>query len=285
MSMGRPDPPTTLNVVITGQICCGDQYLTAALSDHPKITCHSVLLDADDSVRRYYHELYFGDSVNTPDWLVEGHISGEQYLTNKIFDNALKGESVIGVSVLYPHLYARDLWDYFSNWCRVGDFCLVHMKRNPVCCFASLKMWERDGNTLDSPAVTKFNRGYADVVGHPSTFPGGFPSRSVVPVQVDPDELYAFVRMQIAAEMKVATMCEDRLEFSYEELIQGFEGLSPHLFEFLGLGPVPRRMVQKWVKRFKVRQGRPLKGVIANWRSLCANAPSDIQPYLDPEAL
>lgn len=283
--MGRLDSPTVLNVVITGQICCGDRYLAAVLSDHPQITCHSVLLDADDSVRRYYHELYFGDSVNTPDWLVEGHISGEQYLTNKIFDNALNGEKVVGVSVLYPHLYARDMWEYFTNWCRVGDFCIISLKRNPVCCFASLKLWERAGNTLDSPAVTKFNRGYADVVGRPSTFPSGFPIERVMPIQLDAEELYAFVRMQVAAEMKVANMCDDRLEFSYEEMIRNFGAVSKHLWPFLGLSAPPKSVVNKWVRRLRTYQGRPLRGVVANWAKLCADAPSDIRPYLDPKAL
>jgi hypothetical protein len=285
MNIGRPEPPASLNVVITGQICCGDRYLAAVLSDHPHITCHSVLLDADDSVRRYYHELYFGASVNTPDWLVEGHISGEQYLTNKIFDNTLKDEEVIGVSVLYPHLYARDMWEYFSAWCRAGDFCLINMKRNPVSCFASLKLWERDGNTLHSPAVTKFNRGYADVLGHPSTFPMGFPADPVVPVWVELPELCAFVRMQIAAEMKVADMCDDRLEISYEELLLNFRELSSHLFSFLGSSPVSRSLVNKWARRFRACKGRPLSSVIANWSSLCAEAPLDIRPFLDPRAI
>ena len=279
------ESPTTLNTVVTGQVCCGDRYLSAILCDHPSIFCHSVLLDPDDAVRRYYHEDYFGDAGSTPDWLVEGHISGEQYLTNKIFDNPLKSEEVIGVSVLYPHLYARDLWDYFSEWCRVGDFCVIHLKRNPVACFASLKMWESSGNDLTPLSVTKFDRGYTDIVGHPSMLPAEFFS-TVSPVHLDLDELYEFVRTHLAADVKVATMCEDRLEISYEELMLNFSSVCPHLFSFLGCEAISQRAMKHWdsVLRLKV-SGLSLRNVVSNWYSVCAEAPLDVRPWFDPEAI
>jgi len=277
--------PTTLNIVVTGQVCCGDKYLSAILCDHPKMTCHSVLLDPDDAVRRYYHESYFGDAGSTPDWLVEGHISGEQYLTNKIFDNPLNSEEVIGVSVLYPHLYARDLWDYFSGWDRTGDFCLIHLKRNPVACFASLKIWENAGNVLAPPSASKFDRGYTEIVGHPSLLPARFFS-TVPPIHVDLDELYSFVREHLAAEVKVATMCEDRLELSYEELMTDFSSLSPQLFSFLGSPPLSEEETSRWDSALRLKAvGRSLRNVIANWYSVCAEAPQDIKPWLDPEAI
>lgn len=276
------EPPATLNTVITGQLCCGDRYLAAALCDHPKITCHSVLLDSDDSVRRYYHESYFGDTGTTPDWLVEGHISGEQYLTNKIFDNPLREEEVIGVSVLYPHLYARDLWDYFSNWCRVGDFCVINLKRNPIACFASLKVWERDGNSLSKPSVTKFNRGYTEIVGHPSTLPVEFPRRAT-PVHANLEELYAFVRMHMAADRKVADMCEDRLELTYEELVTNFIEVCPAVFSFLDRKPLPIRTIRKWSSSFSKLGRTPIHRMLSNWNAVCREAPSDIQVWLNPE--
>jgi len=279
------EPPTTLNTVVTGQVCCGDKYLAAILCDHSDIICHSVLLDSDDAVRRYYHESYFGDAGSTPDWLVEGHISGEQYLTNKIFDNPLKSEGVIGVSVLYPHLYARDLWDYFSEWCRAGDFCVIHLKRNPVACFASLKMWEKSGNDLAPLSVTKFDHGYTDIVGHPSTLPAGF-LNALPPVHLDSDELYEFVRTHVAADLKVATMCEDRLEISYEELMLDFSSVCPHLFSFLGCETISKQTVKHWDKVLRLKSSKlSLRNVVTNWYSVRAEAPSDIRSWFDPEAI
>ena len=266
------EPPTTLNTVVTGQVCCGDKYLSAILCDHPDITCHSVLLDPDDAVRRYYHESYFGGDGSTPDWLVEGNISGEQYLTNKIFDNPLKREEVIGVSVLYPHLYARDLWDYFSEWCRVGDFCVIHLKRNPVACFASLKMWENSGHNLIPSSVTEFDYTYTDIAGHP--------------IQLDLDELYEFVRTHLAADIKVAMMCEDRLEISYEELMLDFSSVCPHLFSFLGRETIPDRIVKHWDAVLRLKSSKlSLRNVVSNWHSACAKAPSDIRAWFDSEAI
>lgn len=279
------EPPTTLNTVVTGQICCGDKYLSAILCDHPDIICHSVLLDPNDAVRRYYHESYFGDAGNTPDWLVEGHISGEQYLTNKIFDNPLRNEEVVGVSVLYPHLYARDLWDYFSSWCRSGDFCVIHLKRNPVSCFAALKMWENSGNDLTPTSVTKFDRGYTDIVGHPSELPVEF-CRGLPPIHLDLDELYEFVRVHLAADTKVSTMCEDRLEISYEEFMLNFSSVCPHIFSFLGREVIPPEAVKHWESVLRLKGAElSLRNVISNWYSVCAEAPLDIKPWLDSEAL
>ena len=282
--MGLPEPSATLNTIITGQICCGDKYLSAILCDHPEITCHSVLLDADDAVRRYYHEAYFGDAGNTPDWLVEGHISGEQYLTNKIFDNPLKSEEVIGVSVLYPHLYARDLWDYFSSWCRAGDFCVIQLKRNPVACFASLKMWESEGNSLAKPSITKFDRGYTEILGYPSPLPVGFYERAS-PLQLNHEELYTFIRAHAAADLKVEAMCTDRLEMTYEELILDFPAVCSHIFSFLDRECIPKKVMKHWSSLLNLRNSKvPLREVVANWSSICERAPTDIKPYLDPEA-
>lgn len=283
--MGLFEPPVTLNTIITGQICCGDKHLSSILSDHPDITCHSVLLDADDAVRRYYHEDYFGDTGSTPDWLVEGHISGEQYLTNKIFDNPLNNEKVIGVSVLYPHLYAQDLWDYFSSWCRAGDFCVINLKRNPVACFVALKLWERADNFSAPTSTTKFNHGWADVVGHPSKLPVEFPSR-IAPIQIDIPELYSFIRMQLAADIKTAQICDDRLEILYEELVLDFPSVCSQLFSFLGCESFSKDIIGKWSTVLKLKNGDiPVSSIVSNWYSVCSEAPSDIKPLLDSEAL
>ena len=275
----------TLNTIVTGQICCGDKYLSSILCDHPNIICHSVLLDEDDAVRRYYHEDYFGNTGSTPDWLVEGHISGEQYLTNKIFDNPLNDEKVIGVSVLYPHLYAQDLWDYFSSWCRAGDFCVINLKRNPVACFVSLKLWERADNFLAPTPTTKFDRGWVDVVGHPNELPVEF-SSEITPIQLDIVELYSFIRMHLAADIKTERMCEDRLEISYEEFVLDFPSVCPHISSFLGCDSFSRNIIDKWSTVLKLKNGdMSVSRIVSNWHLVCEEAPSDIKPYLDSEAL
>ena len=288
MGLNFSETPGVLNFIITGQTSSGNKLLQAALNNYElpnhssPITCHSALLSDDAAVRRYYHELYFGPSGNTPDWLVEGHISGEQYLTNKIFDNNLLGEKAIGVCVLYPHMYARDLWDYFIHWCRVGDFCVVSLDRNPFSCFACLKLWERDNHYLREITPPSY-RTYTDVVGHECPHYSHFPPHTA-PVHVDVQEAITFVRAHVAAKEKTDALCDDRLEISYRELTQHFYATSEELLRFLNL-PLNPSWSSAWDKEYRKTPATPVKKMIANWATLRMQLPDDIAELADPEAL
>ena len=87
----------------------------------------------------------------------------------------------------------------------------------------------------------------------------------------------------MAADMKVAAMCEDRLELTYEELITNFSEVCPALFSFLSLTPLPRRTVTKWSSAFSKANRTPLHRMVSNWNVVCREAPSDIQMWLNPE--
>lgn len=288
MGLNFSETPEILNFVIAGQVSGGHKLLAEALNsyeldDHPSpLTCHSVLLSENPAVRRYYHEVYFGPSGNTPDWLVEGHISGEQYLTNKIFDNALLGEKAIGVCVIYKHMYDRDLWDYFLNWCRSGDFCLINLNRNPFSCFACIKLWERNNFFLrDVPSAPY--QAYTDVVGAPCPYYSHFPATSA-PVHISVSEAIDFARAHVAANQKSASMCDDRLEVGYEELVGNFYRTSEEILRFLDL-PLNHHWSVRWTRYFQELESVPLRRMIANWDSLCSQLPPDLKELADPGAL
>jgi len=215
----------------------------------------------DDATRRSAHEEYFGSSGTTPDWLVTGHISGEQYLTNKIFDNALNEENVVGVKVLYPHIYRYDLWEYFANWCRRGDFCVIQLKRNPVASYLSLREarrqsdWWEQGLPVDPDAKESFA------------------------AQIDVGDLVRFVRAHAAAEQKVSSMCDDRLEIDFSELVLNFRHVMEEVMAFLNL-PFQRRILSAWSP-----PKRSLERRVLDWRHLRDRVPSDIVPYFDDEKL
>jgi|TARA_R110000824_G_scaffold31783_1_gene103086 hypothetical protein len=238
--------PEVLNFVITGPPKCGTSALQTALATHPRVVCHAELLAESNAVRRSHHEEYFGPSGNTPDWLVTGHISGEQYLTNKIFDNPLSGESFIGVTVLYPHIHAYDLWDYLTCWCQGGDFCLVQVKRNPVACFIALENERRMASGLA--------------------------------YRLDINELISFVRMQLATDAKVARLCGDRLEINYSELVNSHAQVVSGVFDFIGVPPGGRGKPGAPAGSY-----RDFERVPAHWQYLREKVPSDVQQYFDPE--
>jgi hypothetical protein len=260
MGLSKSNGPEVLNFVITGPVSGGASVIQAALAEHPLVACHASLLAECNAERRGYHEDYFGPSGNTPDWLVTGHISGEQYLTNKIFDNPLCGEKLIGVTILYPHLYAHDLWDYLTNWCRGGDFCLIQVKRNPVACFLASEQERRQAAWFPD-----------DAAGEPLV-------RS--PLQVDVGALISFARMQAAADEKVARICDDRLEVGYSELVNDYQSVLSDVFDFLG---IPMGRIGK--KGVPAGTRRDFEANSTGWQYLRSRVPSDVQKYFDHEEL
>ena len=260
MGLSKSKGPEVLNFVITGPVSGGASVIQAALAKHPLVVCHASLLAECNAERRGYHEDYFGPSGNTPDWLVAGHISGEQYLTNKIFDNPLRGEGSVGVTILYPHLYAHDLWDYLTDWCRVGDFCLIQVKRNPVACFLAAEQIRREADWFSDEAPE-------DPTG-----------RS--PLQVDVGALISAVRMQAAADEKVARICDDRLEIGYCELVNDYHTVVTDVFDFLGIS-----IGRRGRKDVSLSNQRDFEHNSTHWQYLRSRVPPDVQKYFDPEEL
>jgi hypothetical protein len=258
MGLIKSDAPQVLNFIVTGQVRCGASAIQQSVNRHTRAVCHSDVMHPDDTTRRIAHEKYFGPSGTTPDWLVDGHISGEQYLTNKIFDNALKEESAVGVKVLYPHIYRYDLWEYFANRCRCGDFCVIQLKRNPIASFLSLREVRRQEG-WESPVDPVEAEG--------------------LPSQININDLVQFVRAHAAAEQKVASMCEDRLEIEFSELFLNFRYVMEEVMDFLNL-PFQRSILSAWAP-----PKRSLERRVVNWRHLKDRVPVDVARYFEDEKL
>jgi|TARA_R110000824_G_scaffold82768_9_gene207467 hypothetical protein len=267
MGLSKLEAPEVLNFVITGQLECGASLLREALNRHSMLICHGDLLAEDDASRRVHHESYFGPSGNTPDWLVAGHISGEQYLTNKIFDNPLRGEKAIGVKIPYSRVYAYDLWDYLSNRCLVGDFCMIQVKRNPVACFVSIQQRCPVFPNLATPQESSFERELREISDLPPPPPPPL-------LQLDIDELVSFVRQHAAADEKIARVCDDRLEINYSELIYDFPNVFQETLKFLG-------MPSERVKSPICIKGAGAGHRLTQWRHLRDKVPHDIRSYFE----
>jgi len=200
MAWYNEESSETLNFIVAGGYFAGHELLQQALSKHPSIVCHGDVLNADEEVRQAVHESYFGDSRLVPDWYQRDTLSVEQYLSNKIFDNAIHDEQAIGVRVNYHDIIENDLLDYFQDKCRRGDFCLLHVVRNPVACFFDyLSCHPQD------------NRTFCSVV----------------------DLLVTFVRKHTAAESKINRAFDDRLVIPYHELLLDFKGSLRSILKYL----------------------------------------------------
>lgn len=256
MAWYNEDNPETLNFMVAGNIECGHDLLQASLSAHPEIICHGDVLHEKEALRKVEHEAYFGESGRVPDWYVPSYLSMEQYLNNKIFDNTLHQEKAVGVKVSYHHFIAQDLWDYTLRKCRHGDFCLLHVQRNPVACFVDYMRsaaWPHNAGPL---RVSQNN------------------------VTVDPKLLVPFVRNHLSTALKVDRLCEDRVVVNYHELLLDFRGTLEKLFKYLDI-----RYSSACIPNLKRIRRRDARSSISNWQQLKRELPSDVLEYLESPTL
>lgn len=247
MAWYNDDNPETLNFVLTGNHHSGYGLLQASLNAHPRMVCHGDVLHPNESVRKTEHESYFNYGGKFSDYFVPQHLSVEQYLNNKIFDNTLNEEKAVGVKINYDTFRDYDLWDYIDQRSRRGDFCVVHVTRNPVACFVA----KQQALGLDVPFV-----GSA--------------------VYVDAKALTDFCRNHSAVSMKLDRYCPDRAIIPYHELLLDFRGVLERLFEFLELDFSPA-----CIPNHRKVQRREIRYRVANWTDLQEKVPADVREFVN----
>lgn len=198
-----------LNFVIVGNDFSGHRLVFEALSIHPEIACHADLLATDSEVRKESHERYFGTTDKVPDWFQPHLLSAEQYLNNKIFDNNINKENAIGVLLSYSDFSNYDIWDFVTQKCRLGDFCVIHVMRNPVACYVDLM------TRAVNSCKTETNR--------------------LKKVSLNPKSLTSFVSNHVADSMKINRICDDIGIIPYHELVLDYSGTIESLLNFLDM--------------------------------------------------
>ena len=258
MAWYNEDQPETLNFMVVGNYHSGHDLLQACLSAHPSMICHGDVLHPDEAIRKEEHEEYFGDSGKVPDWYQPRDLSVEQYLNNKIFDNTLYDEKAVGVRLSYTNFIESDLWDYADQKCRRGDFCLLHVVRNPVACFVDFMSQQQRKGLLDFPVGPSFGQS----------------------VSLELLELTNFVRNHLATEIKVNRLCSDRAVIPYHELLLDFKSTLQQIFKFLELPYSPACVPNK-----KKIQTKDMRSRISNWQQLKAELPLDVRDVLESPTL
>lgn len=256
----------TLNFVVVGPVRGGTSIVQSAISNRKGAVCHADLFHPEVQMRQDCHEAYFGacpDKDKLQDWYVEGGVlSPYQYLASRIFDNPMAAERCIGVRIHYSMIQALQLCDTFEQKTREGDFCVIHVRRNPVACYVSLKQAELSGIWL-------LSRNDERRVSRPSR------------ISVDVNDLTAFVREQLAIERRIREACDDSLFLDYADLAYRTQETLRTVFEFLELPdedtppcPTTRRL-----------PNRDMLERISNLDALRRTAPSEVRVLLTDEVL
>jgi hypothetical protein len=242
------------NYVLAGSVRAGTSAVASSVNNYGGAICHVGLFDKDVEVRKRAFEDYFGESSDgTPEYYVEGETNPWQFINSRVLDNPQRGETAVGVSLAYDTLHRFDLYDLLHERGRAGDFSVVHVVRNPVACFISLKQAEHSGQW-----VRTWNGAEAPFM----------PS----PLRIIPEELVAFCSAHETVCAKVRAACEDRLEVQYRDLCENFQGVMAEVFEFLELPPKPV-LAKPAYRRLK---NRPMLDRVTNW----AEVRLDVSTYI-----
>lgn len=236
---------SVLNVVVIGNDCSGSGLIQHALSRHPKAVCHSSLFHPNRAVRKESHERYFGrpESENVIDWYEPASISVEHYLNNKIFDNALREESVIGVRVPCETLLRNELDAYFKQRCDAGKLSMIHVYRNPIACFIA-----REQRRLKTTNA----------------------------VYVAPQEITDYVRKHNVATLRLRDIFSDYLEFNFHEVLLDYTQAVKHVCQFLELPFTP-----DLVNRELMAYHRSNRYSVINWKELLTKCDAEVREQLE----
>lgn len=255
----------TLNFAVVGAVRAGTSIVQSAICNRRGAVCHADLFHPSIEVRKDAHEAYFGlakDPKKSPEWwLPDGAMSPLQYVNHRILDNPQQGEQAVGFRIHYPMIRQLELFELFDIRCREGDFCLVHVVRNPVACFVSLKQAERS------------NVWRVDVNDPPAPSPGR--------ISIEPGELTEYVREHMAMRQRISQCCQDQQIVQYADLLYDVQNTLRGVFRYLELEdqdepPFPscRRL-----------RNRDFLSRINHFEQLRQVVPSDVRAFFDEETL
>lgn len=199
-----------LNFVLVGDVRAGTYPLHTALATIPTIAAHAHLLHDNAQVRTKAYSHYFkqcGLPFNSEE------NSAHHFLRNRIFDRPLHNETIVGVRITYDQMRKHDLFDLLKEHTNEGDFCVIHVERNPLACFVSKKQSEA------SSIYYKTSRTVTDKI----------PNK----IWLDSEELTDFVREHSYVRDKINAVCHDVCRIQYQNMYFDFDSVLNTVLKFL----------------------------------------------------
>jgi hypothetical protein len=216
-----------------------------SLDAHPDITCHGDLLHPRDGVRQSEHSSYMFHPESIALSFDPGRISADQFF-NRVFCDT-PSAAAVGIRLPYERILKYDLWTYIDAKAREGDFCLVHVQRNPVICYVRVAK-ERQAKTNGRQA-------------HHGLY-------------VDAAEFCDSVRKRLSIEAKLNRICRHRVVVEHDELRAQTGQVVEQICSYFGIRFSTACIPQT------APTPRPVRSLVANWDQLYGEAPADIRQLM-----
>lgn len=252
-----------LNFLLIGECRSAASAVVDLLNNHGAAVCHAGLFAPSVEQRRAAHENYFGPSLpRRPAWFCTGereHECGKysnpyEYI-EFVLAAARLSERAVGLHMDYETIARYQLYDLISALTARGDFCVVHLVRNPVACLASREQAKESGYWV---SYTGESLRYTPM--------------AVLPT---PHEVFEFVERSCTVRDKVAAVASDAAEIHYQDLVRHFNRVAERLFQFLEL--TPRRPVCRTRRLVTM----PLQNRILNFEDLRRKSPSSQRHWFE----
>ena len=259
-------PQQKLNFVVTGELRSGTAVIQSTLDALVDVACYGNLLNVVPEIAEEEHSIHFGKTAKTHgviDYYWHKITNPYQYLDAVFHRTKTLEKAAIGVRVTYDVVSSMQLYDLFRQRTNAGDFCLIHVVRNPIACFVSLKQAQVSGVCFQSTT---------QLVDSP-----------IPPaVIIDVEELVEFVRTWVSTYAKVKASCvapDSYLEIPYRDVVLNFQSTMHRVTRFLErpdrvlpIRPATRRL-----------RNRTLRKRIQSFALLRLSLPNDVKEFLDFE--
>lgn len=254
---------TRLNFVVVGECRSGMSAVADIINNHGHAVCHAGLFADDAQARKQAHESYFGRSASRKySWFCAGdkEVEGSKFshpyeYIEEVLAGARYGEQAVGLCLPYQVVARHELYELLSDLTGRGDFCLVHVVRNPLTCLVSREQAAASGRWISY--VNEPDERY-----------------SPLPVAVDPKAAAEFIERSCVVRNKVAAAADDAVELHYDDLVGRFDRVAARLFQFLELAD------RRPVCRTRRLVGLPLRCRLLNSGCLGEKLPHSMRHWL-----
>lgn len=223
---------------------------------------------SSDTVRRDEATGYFGETAmsyySDPEsfWCPQARPgktgsagNAKKFLFHRIWDRPTRGETHIGVRIGYSQVSSTDIVETLLEAETRGDFCTIHVDRNPVVSYVSSEQARQSGYVA---------RQSGSAAKHTHTRP--------VLVEIDP--LVEYIHNYEQVKHRLRRDCRDVLWVPYESLVDHPRRVMRMVSDYLELPQ--KRMAADFVRL----KHKDLPRRITNWNEVKSTRNRDVLRYL-----